>query len=107
MRPRFQMRLLYINSTYSRAELESNLDEIHAAGVLHRDLRSWNLLVNLQGSISIIDFDRATLSAHPNEYAAEKHRMQRFLKGERIDFDRAIGRDGIAENIFELIMDNN
>ncbi|KAF9032659.1 hypothetical protein BDZ89DRAFT_1158463 [Hymenopellis radicata] len=50
---------------------EPLLSSIHAVGVLHRDLRTWNTLVNDAGGISIIDFDRANIDAHEEDFRLE------------------------------------
>lgn len=37
------------------------LKDIHAAGVMHRDVRSDNLLIDSENEVYILDFDSATL----------------------------------------------
>ncbi|KAF9026959.1 hypothetical protein BDZ89DRAFT_1113657 [Hymenopellis radicata] len=86
--------------------LRDSLRSIHAAGVLHRDLRVWNLLVNAKGHISIIDFDRATTSASAHEFQREEARLDKFLRGEYIDDGEIIGTDGMPANIGTLVNDN-
>ncbi|KAF9034657.1 hypothetical protein BDZ89DRAFT_1062379 [Hymenopellis radicata] len=78
-------------SANERASLKKTSKAIHAKGVLHRDLRSWNMMCNRYGEVSIIDFDRASLKASKEEFSQEAARMARFLKGEFVDRDSVIG----------------
>ncbi len=58
---------------------------LHAAGVDHADLNAHNILVDGQGVVSIIDFDRCRLRA-PGDWRADNlNRLRRSL--------RKIGRD--------------
>lgn len=53
------------------------LDDIHNAGYVHGEVRRWNLTMRDDGSVSIIDFDRA-------------HRVQTWSQAEdeKKDFER-------------------
>lgn len=46
------------------AELSNLLDDIHKRGVVHRDLRPGNVLVNARGDISLVDYDQAVAGAY-------------------------------------------
>ncbi|KAK0498162.1 hypothetical protein EDD18DRAFT_1330459 [Armillaria luteobubalina] len=46
-------------SLEERATLLRILESIHAAGVAHGDIRTWNMVADGEGRLSIIDFDRA------------------------------------------------
>jgi len=48
------------------------LNDIHQAGILHRDLSPGNLMLDDHGTASIIDFDRAT--RNPTESQKEEER---------------------------------
>lgn len=50
-------------------------------------------MCNHIGSVSIIDFDRASRTATKNEFSQERKRLQRLLKGEFVDEDSVIGTD--------------
>ncbi|KAF8876898.1 hypothetical protein CPB85DRAFT_1259514 [Mucidula mucida] len=78
-------------SAAERASLKKILQAIHDQGVLHRDLRSWNIMCNRYGEVSIIDFDRASFKASKEELRQETRRLARFLKGEFVDQDSVIG----------------
>ncbi|KAF8954105.1 hypothetical protein BDZ97DRAFT_2082013 [Flammula alnicola] len=47
------------------------LEGIHRGGILHRDIRLDNLLVNDDNEVSVIDFDRAGLCAYAEVFADE------------------------------------
>ncbi len=79
---------------------------IHAAGVLHRDLRTWNILVNDAGGISIIDFDRANTDAQDKDIQVEWERLEKLLKGKHVENGEIIGKDGMPANIGELVNNN-
>lgn len=57
------------------------LETIHHAGILHGDLRAWNLLVADNGDVSIIDFDSAEFDAPDKHYNAEERVMISLLDG--------------------------
>ncbi|KAF9021586.1 hypothetical protein BDZ89DRAFT_1137933 [Hymenopellis radicata] len=88
-------------------QLRSALASIHAAGVIHRDLRSWNILVDAGGQISIIDFDRASTSPSHSDFEKESARLEKFLAGKHIDDGQIIGNHTMAANIGDLVNDNN
>ncbi|KAF9040202.1 hypothetical protein BDZ89DRAFT_1060616 [Hymenopellis radicata] len=90
-------------SANERASLKKILKAIHAKGVLHRDLRSWNMMCNQHGEVSIIDFDRASLKASKEEFSQETVLLARFLKGEFVDRDSVIGSHDMPSDILERI----
>ncbi|KAF8954107.1 hypothetical protein BDZ97DRAFT_1928824 [Flammula alnicola] len=53
-------------AAFSRA-----LEGIHRGGILHRDIRLDNLLVNEDNEVSVIDFDRAVLCTYAEVFADE------------------------------------
>ncbi len=61
------------------------LESIHAAGVAHGDIRTWNMVADDEGSLSIIDFDRAKFRGHRKQMRAEHQRLEDLLDGEPID----------------------
>lgn len=64
------------------------MKSFHACGVLHGDLRSWNMLFAKDGSISIIDFDSSSIrTARQVDYEAESNRLESFIRGNYIDKD--------------------
>ncbi|KAF9022748.1 hypothetical protein BDZ89DRAFT_1163101 [Hymenopellis radicata] len=78
-----------------RLELISILKGIHDAGVLHRDVRSWNIMQDELGRLRFADFDRASLCAKDSDYVAEKERLEEFVGGAFIDKARIIGVDDL------------
>ncbi|KAF8912258.1 hypothetical protein CPB85DRAFT_1434526 [Mucidula mucida] len=80
-------------STEACIELKSVLTLIHEAGVLHRDVRSWNIMEDKFGRVRFTDFDRSSLEGTPKDYHAEQERLDRFVEGEFIDKDNVIGED--------------
>ncbi|KAG5640223.1 hypothetical protein DXG03_009771 [Asterophora parasitica] len=48
------------------------LKSIHAAGVRHRDIRPENMVINEEGVVSIIDFDKAQMNASQRSMDAER-----------------------------------
>ncbi|KAF9039609.1 hypothetical protein BDZ89DRAFT_1060767 [Hymenopellis radicata] len=89
-----------------KEELRRALSAIHAAGVIHRDLRAWNILIDSSGRISIIDFDRAGTRPTAADIEKEVARLESFLNGELIDDGEIIGVDSMPANIGELVNDN-
>ncbi len=61
------------------------LTSIHAAGVTHGDIRSWNLLEDDNRGYFIADFDRAKLHGSQKQMAAEQDRPSLLLDGENVD----------------------
>ncbi|KAG6907644.1 hypothetical protein DXG01_008094 [Tephrocybe rancida] len=59
-----------------RDQLIEALDSIHATGVRHRDIRAENLTASEDGSVNIIDFDRASLDSSEQ---ARKHEMEHLI----------------------------
>ncbi|PBK65726.1 hypothetical protein ARMSODRAFT_1087334 [Armillaria solidipes] len=74
-------------SAKERAIYIEILTSIHAAGVAHGDIRSWNLLEDDKGGYFIADFDRAKLHGSRVQMAAEQDRLGLLLDGENIDDD--------------------
>ncbi|KAF8871801.1 hypothetical protein CPB85DRAFT_1513370 [Mucidula mucida] len=82
-------------SLKARVELKSILTAIHEAGVLHRDVRSWNIMEDDSGRVRFTDFDRSSLRGKPQDYEAEQERLKRFMEGEYVDKDDIIGEDDV------------
>ncbi|KAF8871800.1 hypothetical protein CPB85DRAFT_1513369 [Mucidula mucida] len=80
-------------SPEARIELKSVLTSIHEAGVVHRDVRSWNIMEDEFGRVRFADFDRSSLEGTPEDYRAEQERLDRFVEGEFIDKADVIGED--------------
>ncbi|KAK0452001.1 uncharacterized protein EV420DRAFT_702406 [Desarmillaria tabescens] len=72
-------------SDEERATFIQILKSIHAAGVAHGDIRSWNLLEDDKGGLFIADFDRAKIHGSRRQMAAELERIGNLLDGENID----------------------
>ncbi|PBL01836.1 hypothetical protein ARMGADRAFT_1158499 [Armillaria gallica] len=68
-----------------RATLIRILESIHTAGVAHGDIRTWNMVADGKGNLSIIDFDRAKFRGHRAQMRAEHQRLEDLLDGEPID----------------------
>lgn len=85
-------------SEFNRKCLRKTLKAIHAAGVLHGDLRSWNILIDELGGVSIIDFDRASLHPTFEELREERLRLEALLRGEYVDENPPIGVDDIVSD---------
>ncbi|KAF9003741.1 hypothetical protein BDZ89DRAFT_1169465 [Hymenopellis radicata] len=79
-------------------ELKTILSGIHDAGVLHRDVRSWNIMVDQLGRLRFIDFDRGSLRASTPDFDKERDRLERFMRGEYIDQERVIGADDLSHS---------
>lgn len=79
------------------------LKAIHGAGVLHRDIRSWNLMVDSHGQTSIVDFDRGSFRASETDYVDEIKRLKLFLSGEYIDQKCIIGKDDLQQTHIWLV----
>ncbi|KAF9016335.1 hypothetical protein BDZ89DRAFT_1075705 [Hymenopellis radicata] len=61
------------------------LEKIHDRGVLHGDIRSWNLLLDNDSHANIIDFDQAELMASELHRKREKKTLIMLLKGHNVD----------------------
>ena len=60
--------------------------------MLHRDIRTWNILVDDYGHWTISDFDRANLyMASDEEYEEEMERLLKLVAGEDVDRMPMIG----------------
>ncbi|KAK0471304.1 hypothetical protein IW261DRAFT_1671070 [Armillaria novae-zelandiae] len=66
------------------------LKSIHAAGVAHGYIRSWNLLEDGKGELFIADFDRSKIHASRYQMAEELKRVSFLLDGGNIDDDTAM-----------------
>lgn len=88
------------------SELRALLKNIHACGVLHGDLRPWNILVDDKGKLTIIDFDRASRKAEGYHYEREEERLERFIDGDEIDAERATGPDDVDEELEDVVLEN-
>ncbi|KAF8991725.1 hypothetical protein BDZ89DRAFT_1086524 [Hymenopellis radicata] len=75
------------------ASLAQTLECIHKAGVLHRDLRSWNMLVDRFDRVFITDFDQSSFNGSEEDYRLETERLQKFTAGAFIDNDTRIRWD--------------
>ncbi|KAK0490395.1 hypothetical protein IW261DRAFT_1587894 [Armillaria novae-zelandiae] len=73
-------------SPEERATLIRILESIHAAGVAHGDIRTFNMVADGKGNLSIIDFDRAKFKGHGAQMRAEHQRLEDLLDGEPIDW---------------------
>ena len=63
-----------------RAEFQTTLKNIHAAGVIHGNIRSPNLLIDEFGDTTIIDFDRAEKNESQTAQDAEFNRLTQILE---------------------------
>ncbi|KAF8890237.1 hypothetical protein CPB85DRAFT_1441245 [Mucidula mucida] len=77
-------------------ELRSILRGIHEGGVLHRDIRSWNILVDEFDHVYIADFDRGSFEGTEANFVAEKARLDSFIAGNYVDEDEVIGSDDLS-----------
>ncbi len=68
---------------------------MHEAGVLHRDVRSWNIMEDDLGQVRFTDFDRSSFRGTSEDYQAEQERLDRFIAGEFVDKDAIIGADDL------------
>ncbi|KAF9040267.1 hypothetical protein BDZ89DRAFT_1035190 [Hymenopellis radicata] len=80
-------------------ELKSILTAIHGAGILHRDVRSWNIMEDDLGQVRFTDFDRSSFRGTTEDYRAEQERLDRFIEGEFVDKDAIIGADDLRRHI--------
>lgn len=88
-----------------RAKFLATLDAIHAAGVLHRDIRGWNVMVDDFDEAYVIDFDRASLVGTPEDYAKERARLGYLIDGLHVH-DSLIGKEYILSSIDEIVAKN-
>ena len=82
------------------------INSLHDANVLHRDVRTWNIMTDADSKLTIIDFDRASLRGTPSEFGAEDDRLERLLAGEYVDKEPVFGGDDMSENVMNLVLDN-
>ncbi|KAJ7664002.1 hypothetical protein DFH06DRAFT_1471111 [Mycena polygramma] len=74
-------------SAAEKAAFLAVLDDIHKAGVRHRDMRPPNLLLNDDGEAAIIDFDQAELDPPEIGLKRELFRLTQLLEGNFTDAD--------------------
>ncbi|KAJ6465228.1 hypothetical protein C8R47DRAFT_1079414 [Mycena vitilis] len=74
-------------SAAEKAAFLAVLDDIHKAGVRHRDMRPPNLLLNDDGGAVIIDFDQAELDPPEIGLKREIFRLTQLLEGNFTDAD--------------------
>ncbi|KAF8892859.1 hypothetical protein CPB85DRAFT_229749 [Mucidula mucida] len=86
-------------STEAGTALKSILTAMHEAGVLHRDVRSWNIMEDDLGQVRFTDFDRSSFRGTSEDYQAEQERLDRFIAGEFVDKDAIIGADDLRRRI--------
>ncbi|KAF9040266.1 hypothetical protein BDZ89DRAFT_1060691 [Hymenopellis radicata] len=86
-------------SAEAGTELKSILTAIHEAGVLHRDVRSWNMMEDDFWRVRFTDFDRSSFRGTSEDYQAEQERLDRFIAGEFVDKDDIIGADDLRRRI--------
>lgn len=55
------------------------LDAIHKCGVLHRDIKSDNIIVSASGQVFFVDFERASEGVCPELCAAEASQLHQVL----------------------------
>ncbi|KAF8904519.1 hypothetical protein CPB85DRAFT_1255327 [Mucidula mucida] len=77
-------------------ELRSILRGIHGGGILHRDIRSWNILVDEFDHVYIADFDRGSFEGTEANFVEEKARLDSFIAGKYVDEDEVIGSDDLS-----------
>ncbi|KAF8869096.1 hypothetical protein CPB85DRAFT_1262553 [Mucidula mucida] len=75
-----------------KTRIRAAVSSIHAAGVLHRDLRTWNILGNTD--------------AQDKDIQVEWERLEKLLKGKHVENGEIIGKDGMPANIGDLVNDN-
>ncbi|KAG6847798.1 hypothetical protein H0H93_005933 [Arthromyces matolae] len=88
-RPDIQRSAFYVSKD-ERDQFVEALQSIHAQGFRHRDIRPENLLVSEDGSVKIIDFDRASLESSEDTREREMKHLMKVLDG------RDFGAVGVA-----------
>ncbi|KAF9023116.1 hypothetical protein BDZ89DRAFT_1070118 [Hymenopellis radicata] len=83
-------------SPKEQEELRAILNSIHDAGVLHRDVRAYNIMEDQSGCLRFTDFDRGSLRAKSADYIAEKERLDRFIDGDYVERAPIIGEDDLS-----------
>ncbi|KAG6860909.1 hypothetical protein C0995_006163 [Termitomyces sp. Mi166 len=83
-------------SKSERADSIKILESIHAAGFRHRDIRGANLVVNEDGSVNIIDFDRASLKSRKRTMQLEMEHLISVLDGDHA----AVGLEFVSRGSF-------
>jgi RIO-like serine/threonine protein kinase len=72
------------------------LDSIHAAGYLHTDIRTPNLMIHDDGSVNIVDFDRAEEDDSEDSRKGERKDLLHALSEHKSDVKRALKKKGGA-----------
>ncbi|KAE9394656.1 hypothetical protein BT96DRAFT_943027 [Gymnopus androsaceus JB14] len=72
----------------SRPVFLHQLAEIHEAGIHHRDLRPPNIVVDHDGKITFIDFDKARSYVTGKQRKHERKRLLNLMNGRYVDYDR-------------------
>ncbi|KAG6888569.1 hypothetical protein C0995_007358 [Termitomyces sp. Mi166 len=86
----------FMVSKSERADFINTLEMIHAAGVRHRDIRGANLVVNEDGNVNIIDFDRASLKSRKRTIQLEMEHLISVLDGDHA----AVGLEFVSRGSF-------
>ncbi|KAE9404727.1 kinase-like protein [Gymnopus androsaceus JB14] len=73
------------------------LAEIHEAGIHHRDLRPPNIVVDHDGKITFIDFDKARSYVTGKQRKHERKRLLNLMNGRYVDYDRTSLRSSGAQ----------
>lgn len=85
------------NGSAPWAAVGEMLARFHRAGAQHGDLNANNILLNGQGGIFIIDWDKSVLENAPGAWCGKVlERLQRSLLKECTDCDQRLLQDGIA-----------
>jgi serine/threonine protein kinase len=69
--------LLFVSAAFIRV-----FEDIHRAGVRHHDPRVENLMIQDDGQVAVIDFDKAELDASERSKAREIEYLKDILDGE-------------------------
>ncbi|KAF9052284.1 hypothetical protein BDZ89DRAFT_423309 [Hymenopellis radicata] len=78
------------------------LDGLHAADVLHGDLRTWNMLIDDDGQPALIDFDRARRNPSQDDIVKERARLVKLLDGFPVDDDSFVSHERINDEYTAL-----
>jgi serine/threonine protein kinase len=70
------------------------LDSIHAAGYLHTDIRTPNLMIHDDGSVNIVDFDRAEEDDSEDSRKGERKDLLHALSEHKSNVKRALKKKG-------------
>ncbi|MBP7916840.1 MAG: 3-deoxy-D-manno-octulosonic acid kinase [Arenimonas sp.] len=79
------------------AAIGETVARLHSDGAHHGDLNANNILLDRQGGIFIIDWDKSVLESSPGAWCGKVlERLQRSLLKECTDCDQRLLQDGIA-----------